>query len=256
MKVPLSYTDEKLHSKAITIAEKWGIQLIQPEQIDNSSFVLMLDENNLSLHSLGDNKFSPIQINFNQGKNYYRQHYAGGKNQLIAKAIGISQGLYPKVLDATAGYGSDAYVLASFGCTVTMVENHPVMAALLAQALEMSNDNPVISRLHLQYMDSINFLEKIDAKEYDVIYLDPMFPEKTGAAKVKKNMQILHQLVGKPKNEEHLLRNAISKAHYRVVVKRPNSAPFLANLSPQHQLSSKKQRFDIYINASLQKLKF
>ena len=46
-------------------------------------------------------------------------------NQLIAKA-GIKPNVSPVVVDATAGLGKDAFVLASLGCHVTMAERNPL----------------------------------------------------------------------------------------------------------------------------------
>ncbi|MGL9773657.1 MAG: class I SAM-dependent methyltransferase [Sodalis sp. (in: enterobacteria)] len=60
---------------------------------------------------------------------------AAGAVKAVAKAVGIKgQGL-PDVVDATAGLGRDAFVLACLGCRVQMFERHPVMAALLKNGL-------------------------------------------------------------------------------------------------------------------------
>ena len=50
---------------------------------------------------------------------------------MIARAIGLNSPTAPHVLDATAGLGGDAFVLASLGCPVTMVER--VRSARLAR---------------------------------------------------------------------------------------------------------------------------
>ncbi|GHM54843.1 hypothetical protein ECZU51_35130 [Escherichia coli] len=49
----------------------------------------------------------------------------------MAKAVGIKGDYLPDVVDATAGLGRDAFVLASVGCRVRMLERNPVVAALL-----------------------------------------------------------------------------------------------------------------------------
>ncbi len=61
----------------------------------------------------------------------HRRKFGGGKGRAIAKAAGLNKGATPTILDGTAGLGRDAFVLASLGCKVQMVERHPVVAALL-----------------------------------------------------------------------------------------------------------------------------
>jgi 16S rRNA (guanine1516-N2)-methyltransferase len=61
----------------------------------------------------------------------------GGRlNQPLLKAIGLKKGQpRPNVLDVTAGFGEDAWLLAAVGCRVLAVERHPVVATLLRDAL-------------------------------------------------------------------------------------------------------------------------
>jgi 16S rRNA (guanine1516-N2)-methyltransferase len=48
---------------------------------------------------------------------------------MIAKAVGIQPGIRPFVLDATAGLGRDAFVLATLGCEMVLCERQPIIAA-------------------------------------------------------------------------------------------------------------------------------
>ena len=131
-----------------------------------------------------------------------KKRLAGGKSQDLAKAFGVGRGRvpYPHVLDATAGLGRDAFVLASLGCQVHMLERHPLLAALLADALTRAHDMPDIceaaSRLSLEARDALDVLtENIHHDihhdvnydiHYDVIYLDPMYPESNKRALPQK----------------------------------------------------------------------
>jgi 16S rRNA (guanine1516-N2)-methyltransferase len=63
---------------------------------------------------------------------------------------------------------------------------------------------------------------------------------------VKKEMQLLHQLVGIDENGAALLDIARQKAKKRVVVKRPKGADFLGGMPTSSQVSSKNTRYDIY----------
>ena len=54
------------------------------------------------------------------------------------RAVGIQPGIRPTLLDATAGLGRDAFVLAELGCTLTLIERQPLIAALLEDGLALS----------------------------------------------------------------------------------------------------------------------
>jgi 16S rRNA (guanine1516-N2)-methyltransferase len=81
----------------------------------------------------------------------------------------------------------------------------------------------------------------------DAIYLDPMFPHKKKSALVKKEMRLFQHLLGPDDDADRLLEPAIQLAQKRVVVKRPDYAPFLADKKPSMQIKSKKHRFDVYL---------
>ena len=112
----------------------------------------------------------------------------------------------------------------------------------------------------------------------DVCYLDPMFPPRTKSAAVKKDMQILHSLLGsnpaeemdvgndgdemmngtliRASDERELLRSALDVAGSRVVVKRPIKAPLLGEgsvgsdldtVKPSHSIRGSVNRWDVYV---------
>lgn len=188
---------------------------------------------------------------------------ANPKNELIARACHI--GHTKKILDATAGLGHDSLLLAWLGAEVTLVERHPILFALLESTLQQAKIHPVLSetaqRIHLIFMDAETYLTEPTAEQhYDVIYLDPMFPQRDAnqkvdkkQAKVKKQMQLLHVLL--PKDGimdlgECLLRLAQQQSK-RVIVKRPRHAVFLDQQEPQHQWLGDACRFDAYFNNSI-----
>jgi len=74
-----------------------------------------------------------------------------------------------------------------------------------------------------------------------------MYPERKKSALVKKDMQILHKLIGGSEDEEDLLGTALRYAKRRVVVKRPLHAEQIAGIKPTMEISSKKTRFDVYV---------
>ncbi|MGO2340751.1 MAG: class I SAM-dependent methyltransferase [Psychrobacter sp.] len=195
---------------------------------------------------------------------------AGRKSELLLQAVKITSD--SNVIDATAGFGHDSLILGSTGAQVTMLEQQPLMALLLlVEQQRMSalpNWQKLMSRLQIVNIDALSYFEMLkaesivsDSKVIDVVYLDPMFPEdsyqdsKTGkGAKVGKHMQALHQLARPPTSDEEyqLLASAqavVSKhAQHsgRVVVKRPQHAPFLASQQPSESWHNEAVRFDGY----------
>lgn len=220
-----------------------------------SPLVLWLDADGLSLRQTGPGAMGPVACEFVAGRARHRRLYGGGKSQTIAKAVGIRNGVSPTVTDLTAGLGQDAFVLASLGCKVTMVERHPVIAALVRDGLHRARlaaggDRgfaEVVGRLALEQQSALEWLAQLGEEERpEVIYLDPMFPERRKSAQVNKNMQVFQHLVGGDPDADLLLPAALEKALFRVVVKRPSHAPWLAGREPPLSFTGKSVRFDVY----------
>lgn len=226
-------------------------------QLDDE-FYLQYDEHGLSLAKRDEPKLSPIRVDFVTGATAHRRKFGGGKGQAIAKAVGLNKGALPHVLDATAGLGRDGFVLASLGCKVTLFERHPVVAALLFDGLERAYLDAEIGpwmkeRMHLHHGSSHVLLSQLPDFEGDieVVYLDPMFPHREKSALVKKEMRVFQTLVGDDADADDLLTPALAIATKRVVVKRPDYAPFLNDKTPSTQIKTKKNRFDVYVNAAM-----
>ncbi|MDH5393038.1 MAG: class I SAM-dependent methyltransferase [Gammaproteobacteria bacterium] len=222
----------------------------------STALYLSFEENSLSLHDSHIN--SSISIDFTSGGLAHRLQYGGGKGQTIAKAIGISSKNKPHILDATAGLGRDALILANLGSKVTLVEQSPVLAEMLKQAIDLAADNPLFQQatgagFELYNDDAALFMDNRIIDGCDVVYLDPMYPEKKKTALVKKDMQILQQLIGHSTAEQNarLLTAAIAFASQRVVVKRPKNAENINGPAPTMSLHSKKTRYDVYVIKTL-----
>jgi len=207
-------------------------------------------------------KHGRIQVDFCKGGAAHRRLYGGGKGQMIAKAVGIAGKIQPSIFDATAGLGGDAFVLACLGCDVTMMERSPVAYALLqdglARARRFATEQDaelasILARMELLPGDSVAYLSGRNAEVADVIYLDPMFPERRKAAAVKKEMQAFHSVVGEDADAQLLLNVALPKARYRLAVKRPRHAPAIDGATVTYTLEGKSSRYDIYALRSLAK---
>ena len=234
----------------------WASQLgLRAVMASDDEATLRYASDCLSLH-FPNAQQGDICVDFVGGALRYRVKHGGGFGQAVAKACGLSPKVMPTIIDMTAGLGRDAFVLASLGARVTLVERQPLVHALLSdglrRAVESAEVSDIISRMLLLHSDSIH----LDIGEYDVVYLDPMFPERKKSAAVKKEMAAFHQLVGTDDDADRLLDRALSAARYRVVVKRPKGAPFLNDCKPSQSLTGKSGRFDIYTKRSMAPGKF
>ena len=169
---------------------------------------------------------------------------------MIAKAVGVQAGVRPRVLDATAGLGRDAFVLAALGCDLQLIERQPVIAALLEDGLARAARSPdvaaVVARMRLRTGNAIELMHQWRDEPPQVIYLDPMFPHRDKSALVKKEMRLFRPLVGDDLDAPALLEAALALASHRVVVKRPRKAPAVDGAKPGYSLEGKSSRYDIY----------
>ena len=169
----------------------------------------------------------------------------------VAKAVGLQKTRAAlHIVDATAGLGQDAFVLASLGCTVTLFERNPVIHALLADGLARAALNvdcaAIVERMRLLEGSSIEWLARPGTEAADVVYLDPMFPHRDKSALVKKEMQVFRTIVGDDEDSAQLLAAALERARYRVVVKRPRKASAIEGAEPTTRIEGKSSRYDVY----------
>jgi 16S rRNA (guanine1516-N2)-methyltransferase len=242
---------DPLYAEAASVlAQQLGLPLA-----GNTEFALQLGSNGLQFVELGDNAPGPVRVDFVEGAVAHRRLFGGGSGQMIAKAVGIQAGVRPRVLDATAGLGRDAFVLAELGCVVTLIERQPLIAALLADGLQRAQADAevaaIVARMNLLGGNAIDLMKAWHDEAPQVIYLDPMFPHRDKTALVKKEMRLFRPLVGADDDAPDLLAAALVLATHRVVVKRPRKAPAVAGEKPGYVLEGKSSRFDIYPKKSL-----
>jgi len=232
-------------SAALSWAERLGLPLT-----GEAEFALQLGEAGLQLAELGPQAPGPVRVDFVEGAVAHRRLFGGGSGQMIAKAVGVQPGVRPQVLDATAGLGRDAFVLASLGCGMTLIERQPLIAALLedglARAARDTEVGPIAAQMRLLCGNAIELLRDWQGEAPQVIYLDPMFPHRDKSALVKKEMRLFRPLVGDDLDAPALLEAALALASHRVVVKRPRKAPIITGPKPSYSLEGKSSRYDIY----------
>jgi 16S rRNA (guanine1516-N2)-methyltransferase len=233
-----------------SLARQTNIPLL--ETANTSDYLLYKTKKHLEIRSC--RRDISIHVDFLSGKLRHRRLQGGGKGQNIAKAVGIKSNKSLSIIDTTAGMGSDSFVLATLGCNVTSIERTVIIHRLLLdgiqRALQSDNDEvkTIIARMHLIQSDATDYLStlKPDSRP-DVIYLDPMFPERKKSAQVKKEMQFFHDLVGDDHDANKLLDIARKTAKERIVVKRPRLALSVNEQKPHFTITGKSIRYDVYL---------
>ncbi|MCY4129461.1 MAG: class I SAM-dependent methyltransferase [Gammaproteobacteria bacterium] len=159
----------------------------------------------------------------------------------LAKACGASR--MPRILDALSGWGTDGLTLSAFGCRVACCEVVPLIATLSrARALI------VAPQIRIFCCDAVDFMKR-GRHEFDVIYLDDMFPQHPKGARPSKSLQILAALAGSCDFEE-VFDTALNISKDRVVVKRRRNQP-PERTDPAWSVDGKTVRFDVYRASSI-----
>lgn len=232
----IGYDKDSLYQQALKLSESLHLPL------DNESTQkLIVTEEKLVL-KMPD--FLPLFTDFSSKA--WQPRRDAGKKQGLIKACKPTQGL--RIIDTTAGWGRDSAVLASFGAEVLMLERNPVLAALLQDGLERQDEQSRKNlKLQLREIDAKDFLQSLAPKDFpDVIYIDPMHPERQKSALVKKDLQALQRLLGTDIDAQVLVEIALIKAKKRVVLKWPQQLPPI--LKPDLSVDGKLVRFDIWFN--------
>lgn len=240
-----------LLAEAAALASKLALPLAA--NAISPTHLLVVTEQRLELRELGLEAPGPVYTDFIAGTAAHRRQFGGGRRQPLARAVGLKGGVIPTVVDVTAGWGQDAFVLASLGCRMQLVERSPIITALLQDGLRRATQDPEIGqwvreRLSLCQADGREYLRGLSENQRpEVVYLDPMYPHRRKTALAGKEMRLLRQLVGDDGDASELLAAALSCARRRVVVKRPRLAPVLTGSLPDAQITAPHTRFDLYL---------
>ena len=264
------------------LAQRCGYAVISSGEVANYSdaIKIIFDNGQWRIHL--DNSSAIVSVDFSDPRFYTRVNSSALQGEYVVRAVlGRKKTTQPlTVLDATAGFGHDAFLLAAAGCQVTLVEQMPLLAYLLEQAVQRarnSTNNLLLSaaqRMIVESANSVMLMQQWSANRPDVVYLDPMYAHaenetKRGlkkSAAVKKNMAFLQRLTshkaidlsraqaGHNQNchdelnseGEGMIEAALALAKRKVVVKRAPGAEWLGGLKPASSLTGKATRFDIY----------
>ncbi|GGZ85760.1 ribosomal RNA small subunit methyltransferase J [Ignatzschineria indica] len=220
-----------------------------------------------------------LKIDFFSKKMRYRMQHLNKAQEPLLRALGWKSNERKNVLDLTAGLGRDSALLFFAGFNVTMFERNPVLQILLKVALEAVPMAEFPQQWRLKEQDAIEYLthyglyradeaqdsvgeslgqieedqsegDQSEGGPIELIYLDPMYPERKKSALVKKELRIIRELVGDDPDSEALLDAALESGAERIVVKRPKGAPFVGEKRPNHSVESPNTRFDVYLRST------
>jgi len=203
----------------------------------NLGYQIELYERKLSIFHLKDKHHVFVDFNSKQLKFRSQAHLNA---ELVIKAVLGKKKQATTIMDCTAGFGKDSYLMSLTGSQVIAYESNPVMYALLKDGLNRFN----IDNISLRKKDA---LREIKLSDCEVIYIDPMYPATKKTAKNNKHMMFLQTFVGHQADmaEELFIQAMLSDAK-KIVIKRPVKAAFVMNKKPTFQVTGKAARFDVY----------
>lgn len=243
----ISWLDEFLDIKDLEIISEES-----SKAVETSGPILHFCSQGLSLTTARDEAVHPTRVDFLSKKLQHRLATTR-RSEGLPKAVGLDKAREAlTVVDATAGLGTDAYILAALGCQVQMLEKSGVMAALLHDGLQRGlQEGAGDVRTHLGNMslvrtDAHTYLANMEHRP-DVITLDPMFPARKKSARVKKDMALMQQLLPPNEDIEQLLGLACQRAKKRVVLKRPGKMEKHPSQKPDFQVPGRACHFQVYL---------
>lgn len=214
---------------------------------DRTPLTLEYRSGRLTLCDQREHRARPVSVDIDASIRRYRSLPAPKRGPL-ARAIGRRT---RSIIDATAGWGQDLGLLVAMGYRVTAVERSPVMAVLLEDGLSRLAIDPDVrgpfALPRLVLADAVHYLADLHEPP-DCVYLDPMFPPKRKqSALARRRLRLLREVVGDDEDHHQLFASALQAATKRVVVKRPDEAPPIAD-QPDETYAGKLVRYDVYMH--------
>lgn len=238
------------NAREISLAKRWGLPCVAADA-QNAQLLLVYAEGRLQLIEPGTRR-RPLWVDFSAPVLARRQSGARSAGELLFRAARMKTKQDGSVLDLTAGFGTDSFILAAMGNRVTALERCPAIFELLKDGLQRAGEGNtdsmrVARRIHLRHADARFFLRNPDESDaYDVIYLDPMYPPRKRQAESRRQGRLLRALAGDDPDSPEVLPLALARAVEKVVVKRPLRAGILGG-RPAYSIKGVAIRFDVYL---------
>ena len=236
-----NWNDSEYHT-ALTICKKLQLEATSVEHIPDRHPYLRYHQNRWALAL---NSTPPTYLSIDYAQVQWQPHRVrqGYQKSPLHRALGKHSSRM--LLDACAGFGRDSMIFSSLGYQVTACERHPVIFFILEQAFHHIPDN----RAKIPALINQNAIELLSTDQFwDVIYLDPMYPEDAiGKSQVKKTAQILRSIVNHNTAEDEELFQLARNRCRRLIVKRHIHATSLSQDSIDIQYCGQSTRYDVYI---------
>jgi 16S rRNA (guanine1516-N2)-methyltransferase len=210
----------------------------------SARFTLFREDGVLKLKDSDRPKYKPIYVDFAEYFAHWERQRASLKNNLLAKAIGF-KGQALTILDTTLGLAKDSFFFCLLGCKVIATERSKIIFSLVEDGLIRARPNQkvwaYVEKLEIHNCDAIRLADK----RFDVVYIDPMYPDTKSTAAPQASMQILRDLLPEKDNMDEVMEFALKTANMRVVIKRP---PRAVKQSGKliHSYTGKAVRYDAY----------
>lgn len=203
----------------------------------NTDYKIELYNNKLSLLHSKDKHHVFVDFNSKQLKFRSQAHLNA---ELVIKAVLGKSKQATQIMDCTAGFGKDSYLMSLTGSKIIAYESNVLMYALLKDGLNRSDINNIILRKK-------DALREVKTTDCQVIYIDPMYPATKKSAKNNKHMMFLQAFVGhQAQMAEELFTQAKQSNAKKIVIKRPVKASYVLDKKPTSQIIGKAARFDVY----------
>tara|TARA_B100001564_G_scaffold350570_1_gene355204 strand:- start:316 stop:1029 length:714 start_codon:yes stop_codon:yes gene_type:complete len=148
-----------------------------------------------------------------------------------------------RILDCTGGFGRDGFLLNSMGHDVTIIENSPVVAMILKNALWRYGNKSI----KFFFGNAYDYM-KHSIQKYNYIYLDFMFEKLKNKSLSSKNDETLKCISFQDNDKNKIIQMAQRITINKVIVKEPiNSVSNL--LKPNHIIKTKLLNYRVYLGS-------
>jgi 16S rRNA (guanine1516-N2)-methyltransferase len=229
-----------------------------PEPAREPAFRLCWRDDVLVLEALAEPGLGTLMVELLKGRTGWRGS-SRARHERLVRACGLTRAGHDadRVLDGTGGLGTDAWLLANAGARVRVVEQHPVLRALLEDGLRRAGvQRPeVAARVRVEDGDTRVLLRTPEqVRAIDVLYLDPMYPARRKAALGDRRLRLVAALLTADgiagDDAAGLVDAGLAAGIGRVVLKRPARVRVPASRPPGHSLEGRSTRFDVWIRTA------
>jgi len=221
------------------------LEKVTDKPSSNNYFVY--DSNGLSFVKDSINPKEVLHVDFLSGTLGWRLKRVNHERNL-KKALGKTDKQL-SIFDSTAGLLTDTMIFLSLGHKVVAVEQSKIIYSLVNDAILRAKDKiPELKNLIFLNDNSLEVYKSM-SKEFDVIYLDPMYPslnKKNKKSGRLENIKKILEIENFTNCSENLVKDFLDLEYKKIILKRPlKLRKNYSNIN--YQVLGKTTRFDIYL---------